>query len=235
MALVTLSELEKIYNKGTDAAVHALKGVSLSIDSGEMVAVIGTSGSGKSTLLHILSCLDQDFNGQYTFEGTDIQKLSAMQLSKIRNEKVGIVLQIFGLIYDMTVFDNIAMPVYLSGKRYSKKDLKNLVAALLEKLGLKDKINTKASQLSGGQKQRIAIARALINDPALILADEPTGALDETTSSEIMEILCQLNAEGRTIVLVTHDMDVAARCKRVITISDGYILNDNILSRKEIE
>lgn len=235
MALVTLTELEKTYNKGTDAAVHALKGVSLSIDSGEMVAVVGTSGSGKSTLLHILSCLDQDFDGQYTFEGTDIQKLSAKHLSEIRNDKVGIVLQNFGLIYDMTVFDNIAMPVYLSGKRYSKKELRNRIAVLLKELGLEDKTNTKASQLSGGQKQRIAIARALINNPALILADEPTGALDKTTSSEIMEILCQLNAAGRTIVLVTHDMDVAAQCKRVITISDGCILGDDTSNNKKIE
>ena len=223
MALVTLTALKKTYNKGTDAAVHALKGVSLSIESGEMVAVIGTSGSGKSTLLHILSCLDQDFDGQYTFDGTDIQKLSTKRLSEIRNNRVGVVLQNFGLIYDMTVFDNIAMPVYLSGKRYSKKELTNRIVALLKQLGLEEKINTKTSQLSGGQKQRIAIARALINNPSLILADEPTGALDKSTSKEIMDILSSLNSAGRTIIIVTHDLDVAAQCKRIITLSDGMI------------
>ena len=224
MALVTLKELEKVYNKGTDAAVHALQGVSLSMEAGEMIAIVGTSGSGKSTLLHILSCLDKDFEGQYIFDGEDIQKLSEKQLSEIRNRKIGIVLQNFGLIYDMSVFDNVAMPIYLSGERYSAKTLSKRIEELLGELGMSSKIDVKASQLSGGQKQRVAIARALINDPALILADEPTGALDKNTSNEIMDILCALNAAGRTIVLVTHDLEVAARCKRVITITDGQII-----------
>lgn len=223
MALVSLAEIEKTYNKGTSAEVHALQGVSLSIESGEMTAVVGTSGSGKSTLLHILSCLDQDFEGQYTFDGTDIKKLSAKKLSALRNEKIGIVLQNFGLIYDMTVFDNVAMPIYLSGKHYSKRELQQRVIQLLQELGLEGKINTKASQLSGGQKQRIAIARALINNPSLILADEPTGALDKSTSNDIMDIFCSLNSAGRTIVIVTHDLSIAARCSRTITISDGKI------------
>ena len=224
MALVTLKELEKVYNKGTDAAVHALQGVSLSMEAGEMIAIVGTSGSGKSTLLHILSCLDKDFEGQYIFDEADIQKLSEKQLSEIRNRKIGIVLQNFGLIYDMSVFDNVAMPIYLSGERYSAKVLRKRIEELLGELGMSSKIDVKASQLSGGQKQRVAIARALINDPALILADEPTGALDKNTSNEIMDILCALNAAGRTIVLVTHDLEVAARCKRVITITDGQII-----------
>ena len=223
MSLVNIAQLEKVYNKGTDAVVHALQGISLSIESGEMIAIVGTSGSGKSTLLHILSCLDSDYNGQYTLDGDNIQNLSEKQRSVIRNNKIGIVLQNFGLIYDMSVFDNVAMPIYLSGERYSRKELRNRVDALLKELGIPDKIDVKASQLSGGQKQRVAIARALINNPFLILADEPTGALDKSTSKEIMDILCSLNDAGRTIVLVTHDLEVAARCKRVVTIIDGKI------------
>lgn len=223
MALVMLKDLDKIYNKNTDGAVHALRKVSLTIEAGDMIAIVGTSGSGKSTLLHILSCLDPDFDGSYQFEGEDIRTLSAPKLAKIRNEKIGIVLQNFGLIYDMSVFDNVAMPVYLSGKRYNAKELRGQVKSLLSQLGIVDKLDTKASQLSGGQKQRVAIARALINDPSLILADEPTGALDKKTSEEIMDILGSLNSSGRTIVVVTHDAKVAARCNHTITISDGQI------------
>ncbi len=223
MALVKIDNLEKTYNKNTDGAVHALNGVSLAIEAGEMIAIVGTSGSGKSTLLHILACLDKDFEGSYLLEDEKIKTLSASKLAKIRNHKIGIVLQNFGLIYDMTVFDNVAMPVYLSGERYNSKQLRQKVENLLSELGISDKIDTKASQLSGGQKQRVAIARALINDLALLLADEPTGALDKNTSEEIVEILSKLNGSGRTVVLVTHDMEVAAKCKRVITISDGRI------------
>lgn len=223
MSLVNVAQLEKVYNKGTDAVVTALRGISLSIESGEMIAIVGTSGSGKSTLLHILSCLDSDYNGQYMFDGDNIQDLSEKQRSVVRNKKIGIVLQNFGLIYDMSVFDNVAMPIYLSGERYSRKELRNRVGELLKELGILDKINVRASQLSGGQKQRVAIARALVNNPFLILADEPTGALDKSTSKEIMDVLCSLNDAGRTIVLVTHDLDVASRCKKVITIIDGQI------------
>lgn len=224
MALVMINDLDKVYNKNTDGAVHALHRVSLTVDDGDMIAIVGTSGSGKSTLLHILSCLDPDFDGTYQFEGEDIRTLSAPKLAKLRNKKIGIVLQNFGLIYDMTVFDNVAMPVYLSGERYNAKELRGRVKSLLSELGIADKIDTKASQLSGGQKQRVAIARTLINNPALILADEPTGALDDKTSTEIMDILAKLNDKGRTIVIVTHDMNVAVKCKQIITISDGQIV-----------
>ncbi len=226
MALVKADDLRKTYNKNTDGAVHALNGLSLSIDNGEMIAVIGTSGSGKSTLLHILSCLDKDFEGSYLLNGEEVKTLSAAKLAKLRNHKIGIVLQNFGLIYDMSVFDNVAMPVYLSGEHYNAKELRHKVQVLLADLGISDKIDTKASQLSGGQKQRVAIARALINNPALLLADEPTGALDKKTSAEIMEILSRLNESGHTIVLVTHDMNVADKCKRIVTISDGAIITD---------
>lgn len=225
MALVNIIELDKVYNKHTEGAVHALRKVSLTIEGGDMVAIVGTSGSGKSTLLHILSCLDSDYDGTYQLEGKDIGTLSTSKLAKLRNEKIGIVLQNFGLIYDMSVFDNVAMPVYLSGRRYNAKKLRSRVECLLSELGIADKINTKTSQLSGGQKQRVAIARSLINNPSLILADEPTGALDEKTSTEIMDILQKLNAEGRTIVIVTHDTNVARKCKHIITISDGKLLS----------
>lgn len=225
MALVNIFDIDKVYSKHTDGAVHALHKVSLTIDRGDMVAIVGTSGSGKSTLLHILACLDSDYDGTYQFAGEDIRRLSASKLAKLRNEKIGIVLQNFGLIYDMSVFDNVAMPVYLSGKRYDAKKLRSRVEYLLSELGIADKVNIKASQLSGGQKQRVAIARSLINNPALILADEPTGALDEKTSTEIMDILQKLNAEGRTVVIVTHDTNVAKKCKHIITISDGQLLS----------
>ncbi len=224
MPLITLKNLDKTYNKGTDGSVQALNDLSLSIDHGDMIAIVGASGSGKSTLLHILACLDQDFGGSYQLDGTDIHTLSAPQLAKIRNHQVGIVLQNFGLIHDMSVFDNVALPIYLSGERYNAKQLHQKVKSLITELGIEKKIHTKTSQLSGGQKQRVAIARALINNPSLILADEPTGALDKKTSEEIMDILVNLNSSGRTIVLVTHDMNVAAKCKQIITISDGKIV-----------
>lgn len=224
MSLIVLEGIRKIYNKNTKGAVCALDEVSLAVDSGEMVAVIGTSGSGKSTLLHILACLDQDFEGVYKLNEKEVQTLSAKKLADIRNKEIGVVLQNFGLIYDMSVFDNVAMPVYLSGERFSGKELSRRVLRLLEALDLTDKIHTKTSQLSGGQKQRVAIARALIHDPSLILADEPTGALDGAASVEIMNILSDLNSKGKTVILVTHDMAVAQRCKRIITISDGRIV-----------
>lgn len=224
MSLITLKNLNKTYNKGTDASVQALNDLSLTIEHGDLIAVVGASGSGKSTLLHILACLDQDFEGSYQLDETDIHTLSAPALAKIRNHQIGIVLQNFGLISDMTVFDNVALPIYLSGERYNTKQLQQQVKSLLSEVGIVDKIQTKTSQLSGGQKQRVAIARALINNPSLILADEPTGALDQKTSEEIMNILVKLNASGHTIILVTHDMNVAAKCKNVITISDGKIV-----------
>ncbi len=224
MALLIIEQLQKTYNKKSNGAIHALKGLSFSVDVGEMVAIVGTSGSGKSTLVHILGCLDQDYDGTYTLSGIDIHSLSAPKLSEIRNKEIGIILQNFGLIYDISVFDNVAMPVFLSGVRYHPHSLRNQVKMLLEDLGIGDKIDCKASQLSGGQKQRVAIARALINNPRLILADEPTGALDQSTSYEIMEILTQLNQKGKTILIVTHDTNIASMCKRTITILDGKIL-----------
>jgi len=227
MALISISQLEKTYNKNTSAAVHALKGISFSVDAGDLVAVVGTSGSGKSTLLHILACLDQEYDGTYLFSDEDIHSLSASKLAALRNQKIGIVLQNFGLIYDMTVFDNIVLPVYLSGERYNKRDLRTRVQTLLESFGIEDKINVKASQLSGGQKQRVAIARALIHDPVLILADEPTGALDQATSEEIMSIFTQLNNQGKTVMIVTHDKNIASKCTRTITISDGMLISSN--------
>lgn len=185
MELVRLDNLSKIYNKNTESAVKALSNINLSIESGELIAVVGTSGSGKSTLLHILACMDADFEGNYFFHGTDVKAQNQKLLAQIRNQEVGIVLQNFGLLYDMSVFDNIAVPVYLSARKINKQELQSKIKSLLADMKLSEKIYTKVSQLSGGQKQRVAIARALINEPKLLLADEPTGALDRATSAEI--------------------------------------------------
>lgn len=224
MAFIDLKNIEKTYNPRSDAAVYALRGISLSVSRGQMAAIIGTSGSGKSTLLHILACLDMDFEGEYIFGGIDIKSVSSRELAEIRNRRIGIVLQNFGLIHDMSVFDNVAMPVYLGRARYDRNALRKRVADLLERVGIPDKVHTRAGKLSGGQKQRTAIARALINDPDLILADEPTGALDHETSAQIMEIFKDLNLSGKTVLIVTHDMKIASECPQILEISDGKLM-----------
>ena len=224
MPFITLNNIYKTYNPDSQAAVCALRGLSLTVQEGEMAAIAGTSGSGKSTLLHILSCLDVDFEGEYILDGENIKAADAKKLAGLRNKKVGIVLQNFGLIYDMSVYDNITLPVLMGKGAFDKTKLKTRARELCGVLGIEDKINTRAGRLSGGQKQRAAIARALINDPPLLLADEPTGALDKETSLEIMEAFKELNAQGRTILIVTHDMDIAAMCRARYEITDGKII-----------
>lgn len=221
--MIEIKDLTKIYNCKKPNAFTALKDISLKIDDGEMVAIIGKSGAGKSTLLHIIGCIDKFEKGTYTIDGVDVHNLSDMKLSKIRNENVGIVMQDFALIEEYTVIENVKIPLYFSRKKKTDK-INNIALTALEKTGIKDLANKSVKNLSGGQKQRVAIARAIVNNPSFILADEPTGALDSKTSAEIMELFKSLNNEGKTVIIITHDMEIAGVCNRKIEISDGKII-----------
>ena len=220
--MIKLDNIVKVYNPKKSNEFEALHRVSCEIDDGEMVAIIGKSGAGKSTLLHILACIDNYQNGEYTIDDTLVKKLSEKQYAKIRNEKIGMVMQDFALVEDFTALENVLIPLNFSKKKIKNKKEKALSA--LKSVGICDLAKKPCNKLSGGQKQRVAIARAIVNDPAMILADEPTGALDTKTSAEIMQLFKDLNAQGRTVVIVTHDPKVAAQCDRTIEISDGNIV-----------
>ncbi len=219
--LIKLENINKIYeNEGVKT--HVLKNINLEIYPGEFVAIMGPSGSGKTTLMNIMGLLDRPTSGKYYLKGKEVSKLSDNELSKLRNENIGFVFQAFFLIPYLNVLDNVLLPMLYSSKKlpFEKRALE-----LLEKLGLKDRINFKPNQLSGGQKQRVAIARALLNDPEIILADEPTGQLDSKSSKAVMEIFKKLNKEGKTIILVTHDPFTASYAKRKIYLKDGKIVD----------
>lgn len=221
--MIEIKNLNKIYLKGKKNMVHALNNINLKIDDRETVAIIGESGAGKSTLLHIMSCID-NFDGEYYLDNIDINKLSESKKSKLRSSKIGIVLQDFALIDDFTVFENVMTPLYFNKKI---KDKKGSVMRALKKTGIASLKSKKVSQLSGGQKQRVAISRALVTRPEYIFADEPTGSLDSKTSEEIVKMLFDLNRNGITIIIVTHNLDIANKCQRVIEIKDGNIIEDN--------
>lgn len=220
--MLKIENLTKTYNYKKPNAFTALKDVSLEVEDGEMLAIIGKSGAGKSTLLHIIGCIDKFEKGSYTIDGTDVHSLSDNKLAKIRNEKVGIVMQDFALIDEYFVIENVMIPLNFSKKKLGKP--KELAMKALERVGIADLAKKPVSKLSGGQKQRVAIARAIVNDPSFILADEPTGALDTKTSSEIMELFTELNKSGKTVIIITHDLTVADKCKRKVEISDGRII-----------
>lgn len=220
--MLKIENLTKTYNYKKPNAFTALKDVSLEVEDGEMLAIIGKSGAGKSTLLHIIGCIDKFEKGSYTIDGTDVHSLSDNKLAKIRNEKVGIVMQDFALIDEYSVIENVMIPLNFSKKKLGKP--KELAMKALERVGIADLAKKPVSKLSGGQKQRVAIARAIVNDPSFILADEPTGALDTKTSSEIMELFTELNKFGKTVIIITHDLTVADKCKRKVEISDGRII-----------
>lgn len=220
--MLKIENLTKTYNYKKSNAFTALKDVSLEVEDGEMLAIIGKSGAGKSTLLHIIGCIDKFEKGSYTIDGTDVHSLSDNKLAKIRNEKVGIVMQDFALIDEYSVIENVMIPLNFSKKKLGKP--KELAMKALERVGIADLAKKPVSKLSGGQKQRVAIARAIVNDPSFILADEPTGALDTKTSSEIMELFTELNKSGKTVIIITHDLTVADKCKRKVEISDGRII-----------
>ena len=224
-ALIEIRDLCKIYNPG-EVEVRALDYVSLTINRGELVAIIGQSGSGKSTLMNQLGCLDVPTSGDYFLSGQNVAKLSDNELSDIRNREIGFIFQGFNLIPNLTAVENVEVPLIYRG--IGKRERRQLAISSLEKVGLGHRLDHKPSQMSGGQQQRVAIARAIAAAPPLILADEPTGNLDSASSKEILQILKQMHASGRTVILITHDNEIAAQARRIIHIRDGKIDSDTL-------
>lgn len=225
--LVMLRDISKHYKSGEEE-VRALDCVSLSIKKGEFLSILGPSGSGKSTLMNMLGCLDTPTMGEYYLDSKDVSALSSHQLAGIRNKSIGFVFQSFNLLEYASALENVALPLVYRGVKSAER--KKKAAALLERVGLGDRMNHKPNQLSGGQKQRVAIARALVNDPQIILADEPTGALDSKSGADIEALFNELHQEGRTLIIVTHDNALAQRTKRIINIKDGKIIADERLA-----
>ena len=221
--LITARGLTKVYSLGR-VKVAALRGVNLEIRSGEFVAIMGPSGSGKSTLMHILGCLDRPTAGQYLLDGSDVSRLGGRELARVRNRKVGFVFQTFNLMPRLTVDENVALPLKYRGG-ISRKERRARAGRLLERLNLSDRVGHRPDELSGGQRQRVAIARALIGEPAILLADEPTGNLDSASGAEVLATFAELHGAGHTIILVTHEANVAARAQRIVEMSDGVVVN----------
>jgi putative ABC transport system ATP-binding protein len=219
--IIEVEEVTKAYTLG-NTLVKALDNISLRIDAGEMVAVTGPSGSGKSTLMHILGCLDTPDSGVYRLGGENVSGLSSDRLAEIRNQRIGFVFQTFNLLPRLSALENVELPLLYARRR----DAKDLAAKALKTVGLEDRAHHEPNQLSGGQRQRVAIARAIITNPAMILADEPTGNLDSKTGDEIMSLFASLNAQGRTIIIVTHETVVASRCRRSLHLHDGQVVGD---------
>lgn len=221
--LIQIRDMKKIYNPGENE-VRALDGVDLTICEKEFVAIIGHSGSGKSTLMNMLGCLDVPTDGTYMLHGTDVSDMEDDELSDVRNREIGFIFQGFNLIQNLTAFENVTLPLIYRG--VGKREREELALKALEKVGLAHRLDHRPAQMSGGQQQRVAIARAIAQAPPIILADEPTGNLDSKSTKEIMQILRELHSEGRTVILITHDNEIASQADRVITISDGKIVSD---------
>ena len=221
--IIDIKQLTKFYEVGNQT-VKALRGINLEIHKNEFVAIMGPSGSGKSTLMNIIGCLDTPTNGTYILNGTDVSKLNDNTLAEIRNKEIGFVFQTFNLLPKNTTLDNVMLPLIYAG--IPKQERINKATKVLKNVGLADRINHKPSELSGGQRQRVAVARALVNNPSLILADEPTGNLDSVTSIEIMRLIEEIHEKGNTIVLVTHEPDIAQHAERIIRLLDGKISSD---------
>ena len=228
--LIELRDVYKIYSEGLESEVRALDGISLTIDHGEFVAVVGQSGCGKSTLMNVLGCLDIPTRGTYLLDGTDVQDLSDGQLSRIRNQEIGFIFQQYNLIQTLTVQENVELPLIYRG--IDPIDRKELALEALERVGLADRRKHYPTQMSGGQQQRVAIARAISTHPPVIMADEPTGALDSRTGQQVLKFLQQLNREGSTIILITHDNGIAATAPRMVRLSDGRVISDQ---RQEVD
>ena len=229
--MLKIDKLHKSYKMG-DSSLHVLKGINLTVNKGEMVAIMGSSGSGKSTLLNIIGILDELDSGEYTLDGIEIKDLTEKKAAQYRNKFLGFVFQSFNLINFKNALENVALPLYYQGLKRKERQEKAMFH--LEKVGLADWAKHLPNELSGGQKQRVAIARALAAEPKLLLADEPTGALDSATSHEIMQFLQQLNDEGKTILIVTHEEDISLMCKRIVRLKDGVILEDKKIKQNRL-
>ncbi len=232
-AVVKIEQLHKIYDSG-EVPVHAVRGVSLEIHQREMVALMGASGSGKSTLMNMLGCLDRPTRGLYELDGVDVSKLDKNELADIRNQKLGFVFQGFNLLARTTALENVELPCLYGKRRMSSKKMRERAMHCLDIVGLSNRADHMPNQLSGGQQQRVAIARALVNEPQLLLADEPTGNLDSKTSIEVMGVFQKLNDEGITIVMVTHELDIAGYCKRNLILRDGVVVRDELTQNRSI-
>ena len=230
--MLKIDKLHKSYKMG-DSSLHVLKGINLNVNKGEMVAIMGSSGSGKSTLLNIIGILDELDSGEYTLDGIEIKDLTEKKAAQYRNKFLGFVFQSFNLINFKNALENVALPLYYQGLKRKERQEKAMFH--LEKVGLADWAKHLPNELSGGQKQRVAIARALAAEPKLLLADEPTGALDSATSHEIMQFLQQLNDEGKTILIVTHEHDISLMCKRIVKLKDGIITEDKKIKQHKIK
>ena len=222
--LIDIQNLYKIYNEGQESEVRALDGVSLQIDRGEFVAIVGASGSGKSTMMNVLGCLDVPTRGQYDLDGTDVTSLTDRELARIRNREIGFIFQGYNLLQDLDALDNVILPLIYRGTSLFERE--ELARAALERVGMDERAHHRPSQMSGGQQQRVAIARAIATHPPIIMADEPTGALDSKTGRLVLGILQDLYREGTTILLITHDDGIAATAPRVVRLSDGRIVSD---------
>lgn len=230
MEAAVVEHVSKVYQKSRSApVVYALRDVSLAIPTGQYIAIMGPSGSGKSTLMNLLGCLDRPTTGQYFLRGRDVAKLDDTQLSQMRGEEIGFVFQAFNLIPQLTVLQNVEVPMFYLGVNRRERHRRSAAAA--ERVGLGDRLHHRPNQLSGGQMQRVAIARALVNEPRIIMADEPTGNLDSTTGEAILTLFDELHGEGQTIIMVTHDDEVAKRCERVVRLKDGLIDTDQMVKK----
>ena len=224
--LIELRNVYKIYSEGLESEVRALDGVSLEIERGEFVAIVGQSGSGKSTMMNVLGCLDILTRGDYFLNGTDVRELTDKELSRIRNKQIGFIFQQYNLIQDLTVLENVELPLVYQG--VSADDRREMALAALERVGLAERVKHRPTQMSGGQQQRVAIARAIAANPSIVMADEPTGALDSRTGLEVLAFLQKLNREGTTVILITHDNGIAATARRCVRLTDGRIVEDQV-------
>ncbi len=231
MSIIKTKDLVKTYEMG-EAAVRALDGVSVEIEEGEFVAIMGPSGSGKSTLMNLIGCLDSPTSGSYVLKNEEVAKLDDNQLAAIRNKEIGFIFQTFNLLARTDALHNVELPLIYSG--LSRKERRQKAMEALEAVGLKDRVYHKSNEMSGGERQRVAIARALVNKPSIILADEPTGNLDSKTGEEIISIISDLNKQGHTIILVTHEEYIAKRGRRIIKLLDGKILSDQLVKKDAI-
>ena len=223
---IELRNVYKIYSEGLESEVRALDGVSLEIERGEFVAIVGQSGSGKSTMMNVLGCLDIPTRGDYFLNGTDVRELTDKELSRIRNKEIGFIFQQYNLIQDLTVLENVELPLVYQG--VSADDRREMALAALERVGLAERVKHRPTQMSGGQQQRVAIARAIAANPSIVMADEPTGALDSRTGLEVLAFLQKLNREGTTVILITHDNGIAATARRCVRLTDGRIVEDQV-------